>query len=241
MKMPKLLKKFLIYCGFVEDPDSPSRDQLDEDIKKLRIALDKQAEASSYSMARVGEIETRIQKEMVLHKKYSEEAKILLAEGKEDAVRRCIELKQGIEKRIEELRPLYISLKTRAESDVQAYMDSKKIYEEKKSKVFELKDDIRLIEMEEKMNSLSSGYSFDALVESLDNVEKNISFKRKHIDNKKLLTSDPNKAIDAEIEKSFEKRSIDAEFEALKLELNGGSKDNKSSNLIEDTKNLIKS
>jgi phage shock protein A len=200
----------------------PSESSLTSDAERMLEALDLRAEAVSFSMARADAKFEELKNELENHEALGRQAEEFLRAGDEEAAERCVALQLQSAKAVERLKKEYEALQREAEQSAQEFLDKRRALEEKIVQIPQLHEDARLIRAQEKIERATAKFSLESAERSFDETAREIRIRKLQLQNRTLLTSDPNAQLDRRIRESLERKEIAEAMAALRKKGFGG-------------------
>jgi phage shock protein A len=194
----------------------PSESGLTSDAERMLEALDLRAEAVSFSMARADAKFDELKNELENHEALGRQAEEFLRAGDEEAAERCVALQLQSKKAVERLKKEYEALQGEAEQSAQEFLEKRRALEEKIAQIPQLHEDARLIRAQEKIERATAKFSLEGAERSFDETAREIRIRKLQLQNRTLLTSDPNAQLDRRIRESFERKEIADAMAALR-------------------------
>ena len=202
---------------------TPQRSSLEYDAQQMLQGLDLKADATSFAMARADDLHEKLQAEVENCESLDREAAKFLSEDHEQEAERCVALRLQSAKVIAELQAKYEAAQREAEQLAGGFIQKRQEVEAKVAVIPELQEDIRINQMQEKIERAAAQFSLDSAERSFDQAVREISIRKKQLVNRQLLTADPNAELDRRIRKSIEQREIDHAMEALRQRVQAGA------------------
>jgi len=179
-------------------------------------ALDLRAEAVSFSMARADAKFAELKNELENHEALGRQAEEFLRAGDEEAAERCVALQLQSAKAVERLKKEYEALQREAEQGAQEFLEKRRALEERVAQIPQLHEDARLIRAQEKIERATAKFSLESAERSFDETAREIRIRKLQLQNRTLLTSDPNAQLDRRIRESLERKEIAEAMAALR-------------------------
>ncbi|HOK55271.1 MAG TPA: hypothetical protein PLU88_05340 [Armatimonadota bacterium] len=201
--------------------------------------LELQAEATSFVMARADEARTKLQSELDNHESLRREAEAFLKNGDEKAARRLVGLQLQSAEKVKQLKDEYERLQREAEQKVVEYRKSEQEVKKRIEALPRLEQEAYLLREEEQIQRATSKFDLQSPQSAFDKVERELDIRRKQIQNRSLLSTDPNAELDLRIQEAIGARKIEEAMEALRKKINEGAVDAEFTSVSESTEALI--
>ena len=197
----------------------PQESSLQTDAERMLEVLDMKADAASFAMARADEMYERVLVEMDNHDALGRQAEFFLRDEDEEAARRCVALQLQAGKEISHLKTDYEVLQREAEQMVTAFLDKKSEVDERLVDLPKLQGDMRLIRAQEKIQRTSEQLSLEGAQTSFDQTAREVRIRKLQLQNRELLTADPQAELDRRIRASLGDKQIEAALQELRLKI----------------------
>lgn len=195
---------------------STTEGSLEKSASEMMQTLELQANATSFAMARADEVRRNLQSEVDNHESLRREAENFLAQGDEAAARRLVALQLQSAEKITRLKDEYAALQAEAEQKVLEYRKSESEVKRRVEALPKLQQEAQILRQEEEIQKKLGQFDLASPQNEFDRIERELDIKRKQIQNRGLLTADPNAELDRRIQDAIGQRKIDDALEALR-------------------------
>lgn len=217
-RLPRLFRLigsiFDAFTNWISDA-IPKESQLTTVAQQMYDELDLRANATSLKMALADQKREELARELANHEALDREARDFFRQGKKLEERRCVTLKLRSAKQIEKLKKEYERLQLEAERASGEFLVKKTAVEEKISQIPRIQQDARLIRMQEKIENLSGRFDLESGERLFDETAEELRIKKLQLENRAILTSDPNIELDRSIRTSIEEKEIEKAIKEL--------------------------
>lgn len=178
--------------------------------------LELQANAASFAMARADEVRKTLRDELDNHESLRREAEEFLKQGDEVSARRLVTLQIQSQEKVAKLKEEYEALQLEAEQKVTAFRKSEEDVNKRVQALPKLEQEAQILREEERLQKALSKFNLQSPQNEFDRVEREIEIKRRQLQNRNLLTADPNAELDMKIKQAVGERKIENAMDALK-------------------------
>lgn len=198
---------------------------LQSSASEMLRTLELQADATAFTMARADDVRAKLQSEVDNYESLRREAEAFLRNGDEKAARRLVALQLQSEEAINRLKADYELLQREAEQKVVEYRKAEKEVNKRIEALPKLEQQAYLLKEEERIQRATSKFKLESPQSEFDKVQRELDIRRKQIQNRSLLTTDPNAELDLRIQEAIGQRKIDEALTALQQKINEGAVD----------------
>lgn len=193
--------------------------------QEMLRTLELQADATAFVMARADDARNKLQSELDNHESLRREAEAFLRNGDEQGARRLVALQLQSAEKVKSIKADYELLQREAEQKVVQYRKTETEVNKRIESLPKLQQDAQLLREEERIQRATSKFSLESPQTAFDKVERELDVRRKQIQNRSLLTSDPNAELDLRIQEAIGQRKIEDAMESLHKKINEGAVD----------------
>jgi phage shock protein A len=197
----------------------PQESSLKTDAERMLEVLDMKADAASFTMARADEMYERLLVEIDNHDALGRQAELFLRDEEEEATRRCVALQLQAGKEVSRLKTDYEVLQREAEQMLTAFLDKKSEVDERLADLPKLQADMRLIRAQEKIQRTAEQLSLEGAETSFDQTAREVRIRKLQLQNRELLTADPQAELDRRIRASLGDKQIEGALQELRLKI----------------------
>jgi len=204
---------------------SSSETTLQNSAQEMLRTLELQADATAFAMARADDARNKLQSELDNYESLRREAEAFLRNGDEQGARRLVALQLQSAEKIKSLKADYELLQREAEQKVIQYRKAETEVNKRIEALPKLQQDAQLLREEERIERATSKFSLESPQTAFDKVERELDIRRKQIQNRSLLTTDPNAELDLRIQEAIGQRKIEEAMDVLRKKINESAVD----------------
>jgi hypothetical protein len=212
--MDVLRKKWDSFVNFL-GTSVPKESSLETDAKNMLGELDRHAEVVSFRMARADEARAKLEKELENYEALGKQAESYMRDGNEPYAKRTVVLQLESKKAVAAFQLEYQALQKEAESHVSNFITKRDEAKERVKTLPQLQQDARLIKADEEIVKLAGEFDLDSAKNQFDKTAQEIRIKKLQLQNRQLITSDPNAELDQKIRASLQDREVETAMKAL--------------------------
>lgn len=201
------------------DEKIPEETKLRDDMSKMLEVLNLKADAAGFAMALADEKYRKLAMEVMNYENLEKQARGFLMVSDETKAYRCVALKIQSKQQIEKLGVEYQGLQKEAESKAKDFKFYQETVNVKRTELVRLSEDLRLIRAQEEIEKKEKKFSYEEAERSFDEKAREIELKKLQLQNKALITADPNTETDKEIRQAVQEQDVEAAFNCLKKEV----------------------
>lgn len=197
----------------------PQESSLQTDAEQMLEVLDMKADAASFAMARADEMYERLVVEMDNYDALGRQAELFLRDEDEEVAKRCVALQLQAGKEISRLKTDYEVLQREAEQMVTAFREKKSRVDERIADLPNLQADMRLIRAQEKIQRTAEQFGLEGAQTSFDQTAREVRIRKLQLQNRELLTADPQAELDRRIRATLGDKQIEAAMQELHMKI----------------------
>lgn len=225
------------------DDAIPERSSLNSDLVTMNDALDAYADAASFAMALAEQKHADLKKEIKTYDNLVSKAEHFALKGEEVASKRCLFLKRTSAETIATLTKEYKRLQNQAEIKAKDFAAKRNELRIRIEQLPSLENQTRLEAAEKRVDDSRQRLLFEEAKGSFDASAGQIDLARLQAENKTVLLSDPNEALDRAITESLEQDVLEEEYARMRGKVSGGESlsalEPNVSDLVEEAKKLL--
>lgn len=208
----RFISAIRVFLSGGEVKEQTLRDSASQMMQNLEL----QANAASFAMARADEVRKTLRDELDNHESLRREAEEFLKQGDEVSARRLVTLQIQSQEKVAKLKEEYEALQLEAEQKVTAFRKSEEDVNKRVQALPKLEQEAQILREEERLQKALSKFNLQSPQNEFDRVEREIEIKRRQLQNRNLLTADPNAELDMKIKQAVGERKIENAMDALK-------------------------